>query len=822
MIAQVSVAQSLQGKVSDENNQPIAYVNIFITELNTGTTTNAEGEYFYNIVSGNYEVVYSAVGYETQSIQTQIEDEDVFQAVVLKSSSIQLDQIVVKAGKRDPAYGIIQKAIEHKKKYVQQINACKAKVYVKASEHIENLKPPKIELSIEEKDERPTASHLALKSPELPDSIAQYNFVEMDLTLNFKAPNLYKEERTAYKLYGDQSGLFIPNFSESDFNFYKNYVALPGIAELPFVSPLSKTSILSYKFKLIETIVEDGQSIFKIKIIPRKKGNATCKGFIYINENLWNINRLEVELPKGVLMLYDSFKIKLDYQKMDDNLWLPNRQQFSYVTKSGKKKSYEGNTLINFSEQEYHCNFSDDFFGNEVAVISKEAYERDTTFWKQVRSEPLNIKQQQVAYYRDSVDQHVNSKPYKDSVEALYNKIEPLEILWFGIGLQNHELQQRWYFSSLASSWGFNIIGGLRVGPSVNFSKKMEDGKIIQAIASPSIGIKHKDLQGYASTSFTYNPHKLATVRFRFGRVFAPINLYDAYLNIVQPSNFILADLLRVDHQFELVNGLYLLTDIKYVWRQDVPDHITHVFEDWFSQQDLEDFIDNPLQFEPYQSLITDIRLRYTPAQKYVTEPDRKLVLGSRFPTFSLHYQKGWNRFLGSDVDFDYMELTIEQALILGQFGNSKYRLSSGTYFNTKNLTYIDQKRFRQSDRWLYSNPLQSFQLLDTALALSSKKTFFEAHYIHHFNGALINNIPLVKKLGVRLVAGGGFLWMQQNNYRHEELFVGLERVFKLGPRRRLRLGVYGVGGNNNQHKLSKGIKFSFDIIDTWKKDWTY
>jgi len=53
------------------------------------------------------------------------------------------------------------------------------------------------------------------------------------------------------------------------------------------------------------------------------------------------------------------------------------------------------------------------------------------------------------------------------------------------------------------------------------------------------------------------------------------------------------------------------------------------------------------------------------------------------------------------------------------------------------------------------------------------------------------------------LVVGGGFLWVQQNNYRHEELFAGLERVFKLGPRRRMRLGIYGVGGNSNQSRLN-------------------
>ena len=91
---------------------------------------------------------------------------------------------------------------------------------------------------------------------------------------------------------------------------------------------------------------------------------------------------------------------------------------------------------------------------------------------------------------------------------------------------------------------------------------------------------------------------------------------------------------------------------------------------------------------------------------------------------------------------------------------------------------------------------------------------FFEVHHIHHFNGALVNNIPLVKLLKVRVVAGGGFLWIRESRYRHEEIFGGLERVFKIGKRRRLRLGVYGVLAESNRTGFQSGWKVSFDQID--------
>ena len=86
----------------------------------------------------------------------------------------------------------------------------------------------------------------------------------------------------------------------------------------------------------------------------------------------------------------------------------------------------------------------------------------------------------------------------------------------------------------------------------------------------------------------------------------------------------------------------------------------------------------------------------------------------------------------------------------------------------------------------------------------------------------LVNNIPLIKKTNVRFVVGGGLMYIQENNLRHEEVFAGIERVFKLGARRRMRIGLYGVVANSNYAPPNTEYKISFDIIDTWKKDWSF
>jgi hypothetical protein len=86
----------------------------------------------------------------------------------------------------------------------------------------------------------------------------------------------------------------------------------------------------------------------------------------------------------------------------------------------------------------------------------------------------------------------------------------------------------------------------------------------------------------------------------------------------------------------------------------------------------------------------------------------------------------------------------------------------------------------------------------------------------------LLNNIPLIRKTKIRAVAGAGFLYIQENKFRHEEVFAGIERTIKLGPRRRLRIGGYAVFANGNHTKPNTSFKISLDIIDTWKKDWSF
>lgn len=807
-------AQSISGYVVDEHNNPVAFANLFIRELESGASADDKGKFYLTIDPGVYNIAVSSIGYHTKNYQVIVKDKPIARNFQIQSSSIELSQIEIKARRRDPAYEIIQKVIDNRQKFLSQVNSYRTQIYMRAGETMDLKKkkePKPVEDDLKKEGAPEDAYDAAKKAEEA--RLQKINLTEMQLTLNYQYPDQYKEERTAFKTYGTKDGLFIPIFSETDFNFYHNLVDLRGISVIPMISPISRGAILSYKFKLEETLKQEGRTVYKIKVTPRKTGDATANGYLFINDSIWNINKLELTLHKGGLKFYDDFTIKQSYEEIEDSLWIPTRQEFIYQTKAGNKL-FKGNTVLVYSDFEKNYQFAPKFFGNEVAVTTAEAYKRDSVYWKENRPEPLTVDQQKVVAYRDSIEAAHNTRQYLDSMEAKYNKITVGEVLYHGIGFRSEQKKSFLNLPSIANLLDFAVVGGFRVGPYARYFRRFENGRMVFTGASLNMGVKNLDLQGNVNFWTRYNPFKLGDASAYVGRSFYSINSFDAYLNQLKISNYILHEHIDLFHRIELFNGFYVSTDLGYANRKSLTDFdATSIINEIIEEVE-------PLDFKGYQAIITNLKLAYTPQQKYMREPNRKIVLGSKYPTFTFNHKKGWSGVLGSDVNFDYIDAGFGQNLMLGTLGNSKYFVTAGKFINTKSLPYIDLKRFRQSDPYLLSDPLHSFQLLDTAL--NTTDWFIEAHYAHYFNGALINNIPLVKKLKLRTVAGAGFMWIKENNYRHEELYAGVERIFKIGARRRLKIGAYGVLAQSNFSAPKADWKISFDIIDTWKRDWSY
>lgn len=800
---------SLSGYILDQDNKVLPGVNIYIKDSETGVTTDNKGRYYFELVQGTYEVVYSMIGYKQQLLKITIDDKSIQRDVWLKEDLIHMEEVLVQHQKRDASYDYMAKAIEYRHQYKDEINEASMDVYIKAFVKTKTTQS-KRDIRKEERKKKDTLSidSILVDTSKLTPNMS---FMESKSRLHFKIPDHFKEYRNAYKLYGNKDRLYFTRPSEAPFNFYKSLIKT-NLSESMLISPLSPSAFLNYRFKLIGSYFENGQTIYQIKVKPKPFSNAVFSGNIEIIDSLWRIKSVQLSINKQLLNGYDFFEIKQHYKLIDDSTWVMDEQFFTYNEKYGRTH-YEGQTFVKYANYELKPSFKSKFFNNELRVTSLEAYQRDSSYWNLNRPKKLTPKEQLFVNQKDSLKDLQTRKEFLDSLDESFNKLRWMNLLYHGQGIVNRSKLSRMYFSSLWDMVEPWEVGGVRIEFWYTYYKKLKDKRSYFFAPYLTYGIRNKNIRGSFYHSSLYNPMNRGWYDVSIGREIDFFNPDDAWVNRFKRSNFFEKDFFAASHYFEIFNGFYLYNNLEYATRNSI-DH--YVFGELINEVLPET---DARSFYAYQAFNLITKLSYTPEQKFLREPYEKIILGSKYPRFTLTYKKGIPSILSSDVDFDFIDFSINQSFKIGVFGTSKYVLKSGRFLNTKKLEYIDYKFHQGADPYLFTNPMYTFQTLRETY--TSTNWFFEAHYLHHFNGVFMNKFPLLRKLGFKTVAGTGLLYTLENDDYHAETFLGLERMFKI-LKNKFRIGLYYAIGTTNFETPRSELKFSLEHYNRRQRKWTF
>ena len=178
------------------------------------------------------------------------------------------------------------------------------------------------------------------------------------------------------------------------------------------------------------------------------------------------------------------------------------------------------------------------------------------------------------------------------------------------------------------------------------------------------------------------------------------------------------------------------------------------------------------------------------------------MPLGSKYPTFTLSYQKGLRNALGSDVDFDKWNFTIADHMNFKLVGEFRYNIDIGGFLNHNLVFAQDYRHFNGNQTIFASKYLNSFQVAPYYANSTTASFYATAHAEHHFNGFLTNKIPLFKRLNWNLVAGTNAFYVNSSN-NYVEAFAGLENILKI-----FRIDVVGsyLNGNSGQVACRIGL----------------
>lgn len=813
----------VSGLVIDESGIPIPFVTVYVEGTTIGTTTNSEGNYQLELKDGYHTIVFRYVGYKTEvrplTISGKAELNVTLSRVVFQLGTAEVD------GNEDPAYRIMRLARSRRKFYQNQVRDYSCKVYVKGINTVKNLPKRILGRSIDVSGLDETRSGIVYLS----ESLSEFHF---------KAPNNTKERVIASKVSGNSQGFTWNNATSINFNFYDKSYNLEGLSDRDLISPLSPSANLYYRYVYRGFYVEDSIIVNKIELIPKVTGVPLFTGHIFIQENSWRIHGADVFMTKeSGIDFVDTVRLKVDFIPLTKDLWMKGNLSFdlSFNVKLFKVKGWGNFTSVfsdysirkyvrdttvidRYAKVEEPAEDEDDSFdeiesetgsvGGDATVfdfdswergpvlkVESEANEKGEEFWEQVRTVPLTALERKDYVIKDSIEVIKESQVYKDSIDRKNNKFAARNLL-YGYRYRNTTKEYALDFQSPLTAVQYNTVEGYLIDYKIEFEKWSRD-------KGSRLGIRWNNRYGFYSqkyytkvgASYRFNRINRMYLRAEGGHYVEQFNAnaigweVNSLYSILLKENYMKLQ----EHSYgkvawgvEAFNGFNLKTNIYYGQRRPLQNASnldgTHVPYDkkYFSLNEpgSEATQFGDAVFQGNNALILNVGFTYRPGQKYMDRPNGKINLGSKWPLISFDYEKGIGGFGQLDADYDLLKLRVSDDHSFGIVGRFEWIAESGWFANNKFVPFMNWQHFATTRVHVARTSANRFMALPY-YAASSNEYYVQAHVEHHFNGFILNKIPLIKKLKWQVV--GGIHYLYEPTYGHYwESTVGIENIFQI------------------------------------------
>ncbi len=327
-------SQSIEGTIKNQQGEAIPFASVYAPKLHKGTTANVEGGFKLQLGKGEHEVVFQYLGYESLTETIQLDNTDLQLEVVLQTRHYQLPEVIITSSGEDPAYYIMRKAIGMSHYYRNQLKSYRAQIYMRGT-------------------------GVATKLPALMRRRLQREGIETGkyfVSENISEITYQKGESLQTKVLSMQSAGFQEEMGPMQFITVSLYDEVDGI-----ISPLSRNAFLVYRFKLLGTFVDDGRTVNKIEVIPRRRGQDLYKGIIFIREGSWSLHSLDLVATQNMA----SINIRQVYHQIEPLVWLPVSHDYKIdFDGMGAEFTYHYMVSVNDYEVELNPNLDHAFYAS--------------------------------------------------------------------------------------------------------------------------------------------------------------------------------------------------------------------------------------------------------------------------------------------------------------------------------------------------------------------------------------------------------------------------------------------------------------------------
>lgn len=809
LISQIALSQGIQGDVYSSEGELLPYATIFIRQLETGTSTNEDGSYEIKLDPGAYELVFQHMGYQTVVKQVEISNTIQKMDVEMPLQTIQLKEVQVRAGKEDPAYTVIRKAIAKSKFHALQVQSYTAQVYIKGAGRVKDV-PFFLEKPLEKEGVDSSTVYLT-------ESVSE---------ITFEQPNTLKERVISIRTIGE-------NNSASPNNYITGSFYEPEVAGA--ISPLSPHAFAYYKFRFEGSFYDRDYEVNKIRVIPRSRGDNVFNGYIYIVDDLWSIHSLNFITYK------QGFKINVKqiYAPVEESVWMPVTHQikvggkifgieleYKYLATASnydvrlnpdlkvdvvvvdekiEKELAEAlkkeerleiqstsdqdatkvfrneqrltrkalrKALKNYEKELEKQEESPEIIANISMTIDSTAYKSDSAYWSTIRPVPLSEMEVKSYQKLDSMVTAENrgeeGKDTQDTTKAKSGgKRSNFSAEYFlsGTTLRLGDRSSLEYKSPLLSL-NFNTVEGIYFNLPLIYRHRLKKNRSIEVSPVLRYAVARKQLVGKFQSTFYYTTQgEQNALTLEGGRFVYQLNeaepiapVINSFYTLLYKRNFLKLyekDYAKLYHSHHFGDVLGIQSSLEWAERHQLMNNTDFSFN---KKREDQVFTSNApanvelrdTGFPTHQAFVAAVEVEYKPFLKYKVEGGNKQLINKSSPIFYLTYRRGFPQFLSSDVNFDHLEVGVKDQIKIGIRGRLDYNLYAGSFLNNRQLYFPDFQHFMGNRTVLQvSDPVASFRLLDY-YRYSTGQNYLAGHLYYQFRKLLLTQIFEVRILGLK------------------------------------------------------------------------
>lgn len=729
----------VSGVVSDsETGETIPFVNLFIKGTTAGATSGISGNYKIVTTQKGDTLVASYIGYKPQEIVISPgkEQEINFQLV---SDIVDLQEIVFEADE-NPAWAIMRKVVSNKKqndKYA--LDNFEYDSYTKIEFDVADMAPKFQEKKLVQKVYQAIEKETYL-GPDGTPFVPIFHSESLSKLYIQSSPFLRREDINKANIHGvgiqDKKTVSqLTGVSFQEFNFYDNWM---NIVKKDFISPLADGWKTFYEYYVIDSGYVDGRYAYHMEFFPKNDQDLAFKGEMWITKKEFALLKINAIVSSSAnLNFIKSIRLRQELEQTSLGPWLPTKNEFEILISeiaenfTGVRASFR---IVN-SDWELNKQHPSKFFLSPIQ-LSDDAIDEREEFWQSARPVPLDLMDLKAVEAIEAVSEIPQVNLIAELVKAVrrgYVRRGPID--W-----------GPWLFL-----YSNNDVEGhrVRVGGKTNylFNEKVSfEGYL-------AYGSKDKNLKYGIEFDQMLSQKPWTALHIERRHDVEQLGVIDE----ANRKNFIFSAAARMGDlakpHFYTHNSISIQRDLTRGLNQTIAfnhDKFRALFPFGYVQPTDQ----NPgnLQEELKISEVV-FETKLSRDEQFIIENNIRHSLGPlSAPVFIFRYKLGLSDILGSQFNYHKLSLRAIKKVNMGLLGHTFYTAEGGYIPTTLPFPMLQN---HIGNGTFFMQP-ESFNLLEFGEFVSDRWSFLRV--THHFEGFVLNRIPLMRKLKWRLVASGAML----------------------------------------------------------------